>query len=111
MMTQQDQSPKDRKYRAVEQLLEDESLTDNLVDEAARVLLDWGAEQLTAASRPSEGFSQTELLRCASRLRRFLRRVNERVGEASPDQQAERVRMILSRIEQAEGAGRDNVGG
>jgi hypothetical protein len=100
-MTMPNQTLEDRKRRAVEQLLEDESLTDDLVDEAASVLLDWGIRQLDAAFRGSDGLSPPELRRCSSRLRRMMRRINERVGRCSADQQAERVRMILSRIEEA----------
>ncbi len=91
-----DRDPGGSKRRAIEQFLGDESLTDDLVDEAARLLLDWGTTQLGAA----EGLSRAELTARVSRLRRMMRRVNRQAGQASPDQQAERVRMLLSRIQE-----------
>jgi len=94
-----DETRRNRERRAAEQLLEDERLTDGLVDEAARLLLDWGMTRLDAASRPSERLSRTELSACVSRLRRIMRRVNKLAGQTSAHRQAERVRMLLSRIE------------
>jgi hypothetical protein len=94
------QSYSGRKRRAIEQLLEDESLTADLGDEAAKLLLDWVTAQLDAARQPAEEPSQTDLGARISRLRRLMRRVNTRAGQASADQQAERVRTILSRLEE-----------
>jgi hypothetical protein len=93
------ESHRRRERRAAERLLEDERLTDELVDEAARLLLDWGTTQLDANARPGEGLSRAELGACVSRLRRIMRRVNEVAGQASVERQAERVRVLLSRIE------------
>jgi hypothetical protein len=93
------ETPRDRSERAVERFLEDESLTSRLVDEAARVLLDWAAARLSAASSPAADLSQIEFRRCSTRLRRIVRWVNEHAGQAPAAQQAERVRVLLSRIE------------
>ena len=99
-MTASDQTSDDRKRRLIEQFLGDESLTEDLVDDAARLLLDWGTTRLGAAIPPSEEISSDELDARTSRLRRMMRRINERAGQSSPDRQAERVRMLLSRIEE-----------
>jgi hypothetical protein len=96
-----DRDPGGSKRRAIEQLLEDESLTDDLVDEAARLLLDWGVTQLDTLFQSAQEPSPAELDACALRLRRLMRRVNRRAGRASADQQAERVREILSHLQGA----------
>jgi hypothetical protein len=97
-----DQEPRDTKRYAIEQLLGNESLTSDLVDEAAKLLLDWGATQLDAASQPAEELSRTDLDARLSRLRCLMRHVNRRAGQASADQQAERVRRILARLDDGE---------
>lgn len=74
--------------RAAERLLEDESLTADLTDDAARILLDWGLEQV-------ETLSQKDPSRLAS-LRRSMKSINEQAGKALPEDQAERVRALLA---------------
>ncbi len=96
-----DRDPGGSKRRAIEQLLADESLTDDLVDEAARLLLDWGMIQLDALFQSAQEPSPAELDACALCLRRLMKRINRRAGRASADQQAERVREILSGLEGA----------
>ena len=79
--------------RAAERLLEDESLTADLTDDAARILLDWGLGQV-------ENLSQEEPSRLAS-LRRSMRSINKQAGKALPEAQAERVRALLAeKVEQ-----------
>jgi hypothetical protein len=89
--------------RAIERLLEDESLTQGLVDEAAGLLLAWGTGWLDTAHRSAEGLSPAELDECAACLRRLMRRISERASRAPADQQVERVRELLSRLERAPG--------
>jgi len=99
-MTPSDQTSDDRKRRLIEQILGDESLTDDLVDEAARLLLQWGTARLDEAFPPSGELSSDELSARTSRLRRMMRRINESAGQSSAERQAQRVRMLLSRIEE-----------
>jgi len=70
---------------AVERILEDESLTADLVDAAARVLLDWGVAR-------AQKFESADL-------RRTMKRVNREAGKAAPEAQVERVRALLAEIE------------
>jgi hypothetical protein len=87
--------------RAVERLLEDENLTSELTDEAADVLLQWGAAQAGAAlqqARSSRADSGTSI----ARLRRVMKRINEQAGAAAPDLQAERVRALLRRLDSSD---------
>ncbi len=97
-----DREPRDARRYAIERLLGDESLTSDLVDEAARLLLDWGATQLDAAFQPPEERTRTDLGAHVSRLKRLMRHVNRRAGQASADRQPDRVRMLLSRLEDGE---------
>jgi hypothetical protein len=90
---------RDQKRYAVEQIREDETLTADLVDEAAQILLDWATAQVEAAFQGTEELSQAELDACVARLRRFLKRINRRAGQAAPDMQAQRVRSLLARME------------
>jgi hypothetical protein len=89
----------DEKRHAIEQLREDESLTADLVDEAAEILLDWSSAQVEAAFQEDEAVSQAELSACTARLRRSLKRVNRQAGRATPDKQAQRVRSLLAQLE------------
>jgi hypothetical protein len=90
---------RDQRRYAVEQIVEDESLTADLVDEAAQILLDWSTAQVEAAFAETEGLSQAALNACVARLRRSLKRINRRAGQATPDRQAQRVRSLLARME------------
>jgi hypothetical protein len=83
-------------HRAVECILEDESLTADLTDEAAKVLLDWGLAQAEAMAQ------QADLNARLANLRRTMKRINEQAGEAAPDDQVERVQMLLAQLEQAQ---------
>jgi hypothetical protein len=93
---------RDQKRYAVERIREDESLTADLVDEAAEILLDWSAAQVEAACQGAEPLSQAELSACVARLRRLLRRINMQAGQARPDKQAQRVRYLLTTVASGE---------
>jgi uncharacterized membrane protein YccC len=85
---------------SVERLLEDESLTADLLDPAAKVLLDWGAAQAEALAGQAEDFDA----RLAD-LRRTLKRIARQAGqEATPEAQVERVQGLLAEVEAATGA-------
>ncbi len=89
-----------RRRAASERILEDESLTSDLLDPAARVLLDWGqaqVEALVAQGTPSREFDA----RLAD-LRRTLKRIARQAGEeATPEAQVERVRDLLAATAEA----------
>jgi hypothetical protein len=102
---------RDQKRYAVEQIREDESLTADLVDEAAEILLDWSTAQMEAAWNAAEELSQAELSACVARLRRLLRRINRQAGQATPDKQAQRVRSLLARLESSADSDREDQGG
>jgi len=76
-------------HHAVERILEDESLTADLADDAARTLLDWGVAR-------AKGLGQRKKF---TDLRRAMKRVNREAGKAAPKAQVERVRALLAEIE------------
>lgn len=90
--------PKSRR-RAVERILGDESLTADLTDDAARLLLDWGLARAVAVVQQAEGLSQEELDAHITALRRAMRQVNKQAGEATPETQVKRVQDLLAEIE------------
>ena len=102
---------RDQKRYAVERIREDESLTANLVDEAAEILLDWSTAQVEAAFQGADTLSQAELNTCVARLRRLLRRISMQAAQATPDGQPERVRSLLARLESSADSDREDQGG
>lgn len=84
----------------VERILEDESLTTDLVDYAAQMLLDWGVAQARATVRRSEDMPRAELDARLTTLRRTMKRINRRAGRVPPDVQARRVQTLLADLEQ-----------
>ncbi len=85
---------------SVERILEDESLTADLLDPAARILLDWGVARAEALATRAESFVPEELDTRLADLRRTLKRVARQAGaEATPEAQIERVRSLLAEIE------------
>jgi hypothetical protein len=101
----------DRKRYAVDQIREDETLTADLVDEAAQILLNWSTAQVEAAFSEAQELSETELNACVARLRRFLKRINRLAGQAASDQQAQHVRSLLARVgSSAENDGEEEIG-
>jgi len=83
----------------VERILGDESLTADLTDDAARLLLDWGLARAVAVVQQAEGLSQEELDAHITALRRAMRQVNKQAGEATPETQVKRVQDLLAEIE------------
>ncbi len=83
---------------AIERLIEDVSLTADLVDDAAKVLLDWGVTQTKTVAQQAEGLSPEELGARLADLRRTLRRVSKEAGQAVPEAQAAQVQVLLSEI-------------
>ena len=80
---------------AVERLLEDEALTADLVDPAARYLLDWGIARATAIVREA-GASPAEAQARLAALRQQMRALARRVGELLPDEQVAALQKLLT---------------
>jgi len=83
-------------------ILEDESLTADLTDQAAKVLLDWGLAQAEVMAQQVEGHSQEGLWQPDARLatlRRTMKRISRQAGKVAPEAQMERVRALLAEIE------------
>ena len=80
---------------AVERLLEDEGLTADLVDPAARYLLDWGIARATAIVREA-GASPAEAQARLAGLRQQMRALARRVGELRPDEQVAALQKLLT---------------
>jgi hypothetical protein len=83
---------------AIERLLEDVSLTADLIDDAAKLLLDWGMAQAKAVVQQEDGLSPEELGARLADLRRTLKRVSKEAGQAVPEAQAAQVQALLSKI-------------
>jgi hypothetical protein len=84
--------------RAVEQILEDASLTADLVDDTAQSLLDWGAAQANAITERAEELTQDKLDAHLADLRRTMKRINRQAGQAAPKTQIEQVQALLAEI-------------
>lgn len=85
---------------AAECILEDESPTADLLDPAARMLLDWGVARAEALAARAESFVPEELDTRLADLRRTLKRIARQAGaEATPEAQVERVRELLAETE------------
>jgi hypothetical protein len=82
----------------VEQLYESEGLTDNLTDEAATRLLQWGEQQLNNLAHLQLG--QTDLENAAQALRRALRSVNHLIGQRAELSDTEMVEHLIKLVEQ-----------
>ncbi len=80
---------------AVERLLEDEGLTADLVDPAARYLLGWGIARATAIVREA-GASPAEAQARLAALRQQMRTLARRVGELRPDEQVAALQKLLA---------------
>ncbi|MBN1976792.1 MAG: hypothetical protein JW918_05275 [Anaerolineae bacterium] len=80
---------------ATERLLEDESLTADLVDDAAKLLLNWGLEMVKRAVQQAEELPSEEIGARLAELRRTMKRINHDVGQAEPETQAEWVQALL----------------
>ncbi len=87
--------------RAAELILEDESLTADLTDDAARILLDWGVAR-------AKGLYREELDSNLSALRRTMKSINREAGKVAPEAQVERVQALLAEIENEQNVEADN---
>ncbi|MFN2271709.1 MAG: hypothetical protein ACK2US_12780 [Anaerolineae bacterium] len=86
----------DIRQRAAERLLEDESLTADLIDDAAKLLLEWGLKMAEMTIQQAKGLSLEEIDARLAELRRTMRRINHEVGQIEPEAQAERLGALLS---------------
>ena len=89
----------DRAQHAAETILTDPSLTDNLDDQPAQVLIDWGVQVAKRTAKHTEDMNdeaaQGFIDKQMTDLRKFMRRVNKLYGsytESSPEE-------IISQIE------------
>lgn len=94
-MSCRENHPDDTSRRLVERMLEDESLTSGLVDDAAAALLDWGKMQVKALVRQAGGLWQEKLDKGFADLRHAMRYISKQVGETTPEMQIERVHTLL----------------
>lgn len=78
--------------RAAERILEDESLTADLGDDAAGLLLDWGAAQAEAIARRAQQALDAQL----QALRRTMNRINRQAGRVPLEDQPQRVHALLA---------------
>lgn len=83
---------------ASERILEDESLTADLIDDAAKLLLDWGLAQAKMIAQRAERLSAEELGARLADLCRTLKHIGKQAGEAAPEAQPEMVQALLSEI-------------
>lgn len=83
----------------IEQLYEDERLTDALVDESAALLLNWGEGQLKRLY--SLNLGSTELERAAHQLRRILLFINRLVGQRTDLSEPELVQRLIRLVDKA----------
>jgi hypothetical protein len=81
---------------ATERLLEDETLTADLVDDAAKLLLDWGLEMAKRAVQQANGLPSEEIDLRLTELRRTMKQINREVGQVEPEAQAEQLQTLLS---------------
>lgn len=95
-----------RRQRAVESILDNESLTSNLDDDAARLLIDWGlscAEQIvvsTVGMAAAEAEDATyPRLRATRRLMRFVNRWIRQRLEMMPDESTALLGQIVQQAE------------
>ena len=92
----------DHRRHAVERILEDESLTADLVNDAAQSLLDWGVAQAEAIVQQAEELAQeglSQLNAHLASLRRTIKLIGRQAGEAAPEAQLEQVQALLVEIE------------
>lgn len=99
-----------RAQLAAEGLLSNERLTEDLRDEAARALLDWGIARVEAAAQSTAGMDEAAAEeRMGSRvraIRRLMRGVNEWVAgrrEMDPEERAAQLQELLRQAEDAYG--------
>jgi hypothetical protein len=92
-----------RQRRAVETILEDESLSDGLIDEAAKLLLDWGIARAKSIVQQSEDLLQEDLDKEIATLRREAKRISRQARDSAPDDQANHIQALLTGAEATPG--------
>jgi hypothetical protein len=80
---------------SAERLLEDESLTADLIDDAAKLLLEWGLKMTERTVQQAKDLPLEEIEARLAELRRTMRRINHAIGQVEPEAQAERLRALL----------------
>jgi len=80
--------------RAVEWLLEDESLTADLIDPAAKSLLSWGISQVREILQETHGVPEERATRLMA-LRDRIRDLARQAGHSPPEAQASRIEALL----------------
>jgi len=85
----------------VERLLDDESLTADLKDEAAKRLLKWGVARVEEIAADSVIAEEERWDRLAD-VRNVMKRINERVGPIRPECQPVCVELLLEEIKSGE---------
>ena len=88
--------------RIAERILEDPTLTSDLIDPAARFLLEWGVRRAEKVAEQAADQGQEEVARQLALLRHTIRRVNTLAGQVPPTEQLQRVQTLLSNNERPE---------
>jgi hypothetical protein len=89
--------------RTIERIYEDESVTDELADDEAEVLLQWGERLATLL--PSKGLSGDVLIEAGDQLRRLLRIINRFTGQRSSMDAEEQKSTLDTIVTAAKGIG------
>ncbi len=96
-----------RKQLAAEMILQSEGLTDELEDEEAEALLDWGLERAEAFANTTEGLSEKEARSAIEAgvgwVRRVMKAINKLIGaryEMADDEMLEELLHLISVIEE-----------
>lgn len=84
---------------AIEQLYAHEGLTDNLTDETATLLLNWGEQQLKTLANLNDNRADPDLL--AYQLQRLMRAINRLIGQQAELSETEMVQKLTNLVEQA----------
>lgn len=88
--------------RIAERILEDPTLTGDLIDPAARFLLEWGVRRAERIMEHTAGQGQEDAARQLALLRHTIRRINALAGQVPPAEQLQRVQTLLNNIERPE---------
>lgn len=96
-----------REQLAAEMILQSEGLTDELEDEEAEVLLEWGLEKAEAYARATKGLAEEEarsvLEAGVSWVQRVMRTINRLVGERyemTDEEVLEELLLLISLLEE-----------
>jgi len=82
----------------IEQLYEDEALTDSLTDQEAKILLGWAEQQLRSLT-PLQA-KPDQLDGAARQLRRVVRTINQLMGQKAGLSETQMVQRLLRLVEQ-----------